>query len=68
MFDQKKAIWLAMHNAGIEQPELAKKLGVSTAMVSAWKHAYRGGITLKTACKISEACGLKLSEFIALGE
>lgn len=65
--DTAKSIRVALAKAGISQMELAVKAGTSGAYIS---HLANGRAHLqgKLLVRISEAFGLKVSEFIALGE
>ena len=64
--DLGKSLKMSLIATGFRQDDIAAMLGVSKQQVSAW--ATKGGISVKNISRISRALGLKVSEFIALGE
>ena len=61
-----KSLKIAMAKKEIKSSELAKGLGVSSQQVSAWIN--RGSMRCQSLIPVSQYFGLKVSEFIALGE
>ena len=61
-----KSLKISLITTGYKQDDVAAMLGVSKQQVSVW--ATKGGISVNNISRISRALGLKVSEFIALGE
>lgn len=64
--DLKKSIKIALAKKGENTIWLANKLGVSPRTVTEWMKV--GRINTDQVQDISRVCGMKSSEFIALGE
>ena len=64
--DLSKSIRLAMAENNTTNKELAEAIGVKTQHISAWRKS--GGISYKNQIKIADFFGIKVSEFVALGE
>jgi transcriptional regulator with XRE-family HTH domain len=67
MYNQGSAIKIALIRTNKTQKQLAEMLGVSSQIVSRWALC-KSKLPWKRTEEISLALGLKLSEFIALGE
>lgn len=64
--DLGKSLKIALVKANKSQSELAKDFGVTRQKVNRW--ATTGNMTKETIQSLSEYFGLKVSEFVALGE
>ena len=64
--DLGKSLRVALAIEGIRQSELASLLSISRQQVSNWVNS--GRISARYQNAICKALGMKLSEFIALGE
>tara|TARA_R110002051_G_C8702641_1_gene494593 strand:- start:1423 stop:1620 length:198 start_codon:yes stop_codon:yes gene_type:complete len=64
--DLSKSLRLAIAIKGVKHKDLAKQLGTTSQQVSNWIKS--GAIKQTSLVSISEALGLSVSEFIALGE
>ena len=66
-YNQRKALMIALAHADMSQNELAKKAGMTASQISHFK-SRRSSSTIRTVGAVSDAIGISLSEFIALGE
>tara|TARA_R110000823_G_scaffold311028_1_gene436257 strand:- start:42 stop:239 length:198 start_codon:yes stop_codon:yes gene_type:complete len=64
--DLSKSLRLAIASKGVKHKDLAKQLGTTSQQVSNWLKS--GAIKQTSLVSISEALGLSVSEFVALGE
>ncbi len=64
--DLSKSLRLAIADKGVKHKDLAKQLGTTSQQVSNWLKS--GAIKQTSLVSISEALGLSVSEFVALGE
>lgn len=64
--DLGKSLRIAVAMKGIKQKELAENFGTSRQQISNWMNT--GIIKQSNLVKICEFFGMKVSEFIALGE
>ena len=64
--DLSKSLRLAIASKGVKHKDLAEQLGTTSQQVSNWIKS--GAIKQSSLVSISEALGLSVSEFVALGE
>lgn len=66
MIDCGKSLRIAMTMADMKSTELASHLGITPQQVALWRKAK--STNLNTVCKLSDVFGMKVTEFLALGE
>jgi len=64
--DLSKSLRLAIAEKGVKHKDLAKQLGTTSQQISNWLKS--GAIKQSSLVSVSNALGLSVSEFIALGE
>lgn len=64
--DLSKSLRLAIASKGVKHKDLAIQLGTTTQQISNWIRS--GAIKQTSLVSVSEALGLSVSEFVALGE
>lgn len=67
MWNQRRAVGIALVKAGIKQSDLARMMNRHPQVIYQWKSGRRV-LSITTAEEISSAIGMKFSDFIKLGE